>query len=98
VGAVLVRRDTLEWGLHNGEAVHIAYAAVAPEQHGTDLLETLITKVQERNVPVIASVKSGNQSGLAEALGRLGFVQQDTPPGAWGALYVWHPAPRATIH
>lgn len=98
LGALLVRRDTFQWALFNGEALHIAYAAVAPEQAETDLLEKLIAAVQSRNVPVLASVKSGNQGGFAAALTKLGFVKEATAENGWGELYQWQPAPAATVH
>lgn len=92
VGAVLVRRDTFEWGVHNGEAVHIAEVAVAGAQCSTGLLGTLIASIQARAVPVLARVRSGAATGLADALLQRGFILQDGAGSALGDMYVWHPA------
>ena len=91
VGALLVRRDDFEWGLRNGDAVHVAYAAIAPEYRDNGVLQGLVSEVQSRKVPVFASVKAGNQYGLADALQKLGFAHECTAASGWGDLYKWQP-------
>jgi len=93
VGAVLARRDDFDWGFLNGKAVHISYAAIAPDHSGNGTFAALVGEVQGRNVPVLASVKNGNQSGLVEELKKLGFEHQCTAASGWGDLYKWQPAP-----
>jgi ribosomal protein S18 acetylase RimI-like enzyme len=90
VGALLVRRDDFEWGLRNSNAVHLAYAAIAPEHRDNGVLQTLVSEVQSRKVPVFASVKAGNE-GLADALQKLGFAHECTATSGWGDLYKWQP-------
>jgi hypothetical protein len=70
VGFVLV--ENIQTGRHWGEneALDLRYAA-------GDLLDGLIGKVLERNVPITASVKDVNRSGLARRLERLGFRRTD---------------------
>lgn len=92
VGALLARRDDLEWGLRNREAVHVAYAAVTPDLRGADVLARLFAALQGRNVSILASVKAGERQGLADGLGKLGFVHEATAGSGWGDLYQWTPA------
>jgi ribosomal protein S18 acetylase RimI-like enzyme len=93
VGALLVRRDDFEWGFRNGDAVHVAYAAIAPDHRDQGVLQALVADIQSRKVPVFASVKSGNQLGLAEELQKLGFAHECTATSGWGDLYKWQPMP-----
>jgi hypothetical protein len=73
-GFVLV--DSAEVGRHWGEneLLNLRYAA------GEDL-DTLLGKVVERAVPIIASVRDANRSGLAARLERLGFHKTETRVG-----------------
>jgi hypothetical protein len=91
VGALLVRRDDFEWGLRNSDAVHVAYAAIAPNHRDNVILQALVSEIQSRKVPVFASVKAGNQYGLAGALQRLGFAHECAAANGWGNLYKWQP-------
>lgn len=93
VGALLVRRDDFEWGFRNGDAVHVSCAAIAPGHRDQGVLQALVTEVQGRKVPVLASVKSGNQLGLAEELKKLGFAHECSATNGWGDLYKWQPSP-----
>lgn len=74
VGFVLV--DSTEVGRHWGESelLNLRYA-------GGERLDELIGKILERNVPVTASVRDANRTGLAERLLRLGFRQAETRVG-----------------
>ncbi len=92
VGALLVRRDDFEWGFRNGEAVHVSYAAIAPTHRDQGVLASLVAEVQDRKVPVFASVKTGNQLGLADELQKLGFKHECAAESGWGDLYKWQPA------
>ncbi len=94
IGALLVRRDDFEWGLRNSKAVHVSYAAVAPSHRDQGVLRALVAELQQRAVPVIASVKSGNQLGLADDLKQLGFAHAAAAASGWGDLYQWRPTPR----
>jgi hypothetical protein len=92
VGALLARRDDFEWGFRNANVIHVAYAAVAPDQREKGLLQSLLAKVQEQKVPVLVSVKSGEKLGLADQLKSLGFAHERTAESGWGDLYKWKPA------
>ena len=74
VGFVLV--DSAEVGRHWGEneLLNLRYA-------GGERLDGLIGKVLERNVPVTASVRDANRTGLAERLQRFGFHEAETRVG-----------------
>jgi hypothetical protein len=91
VGAVLARRDDLEWGMANKNVPHIIYAAVAPAAKGNGVLKGLVSGVQGGNFPIYASVKSGEQIGLASQLKELGFALECTAVNGWGDLYRWQP-------
>ena len=57
------------------------------------LLQALVAEIQSRKVQVFASVKGGNQLGLADELQKLGFAHECTAKSGWGDLYKWQPAP-----
>lgn len=89
VGALLARRDDFEWGLRNRPAIHVAYAAVEPGFRASDVLAQLLGEVQAQKVDVLASVKSGEQQGLADTLAKLGFIHEAKAESGWGDLYQW---------
>jgi hypothetical protein len=93
IGALLVRRDDFDWGFRNGHTVHVSYAAIAPSHRDQGVLASLLTEIQGRNVPVLASVKNGNQLGFADGLKNLGFEHECTAASGWGDLYKWQPSP-----
>ena len=74
VGCVLV--DSAEVGRHWGEneLLNLRYAA-------GERLDALIGKVVERAVPITASVRNANRSGLAPLLEKLGFRESETRIG-----------------
>jgi hypothetical protein len=94
VGALLVRRDDFEWGFRNSDAIHLSYAAIASSHKDKGILGSLIASLQEQKVPIFASVKSGNQFGLADELVKLGFVHECKAESGWGDLYKWQPPSR----
>ncbi|MFG1346288.1 hypothetical protein V5F59_15445 [Xanthobacter autotrophicus DSM 431] len=96
VGALLARRDDFEWCFRNGETIHVAYAAVSPEAKEEKVLPALLGELQDRKVPLLASVKSGEQLGFATALGELGFTHEVKAASGWGDLYQWMPP--ASVH
>jgi hypothetical protein len=91
IGALLVRRDDFEWGFRNSDTIHVSYAAIAPSHRDLGVLASLLTEIQGRKVPVLASVKNGNLLGLADELKKLGFDLECTAAGGWGDLYKWQP-------
>jgi hypothetical protein len=91
LGAVMARRDDLEWCVANNNVAHIIYTAVAPSAKGNGVLKGLVSGIQEGKVPVYASVKSGEQQGLADQLKELGFAHELTAASGWGDLYRWQP-------
>jgi hypothetical protein len=96
VGALLARRDDFEWGFRDANVIHVAYAAVAPDQREKGVLQSLLAKVQEQKVPVLVSVKSGEKLGLADQLKTLGFAHECTAESGWGDLYKWQPPANGT--
>jgi hypothetical protein len=72
-GFVLV--DSAEVGRHWGEneLLNLRYAGVTSVWRDSEVLAGLIGKVLERNVPITASVKDANRSGIVARLEKLGF-------------------------
>jgi len=91
IGALLARRDDFEWGFKNSDAIHISYAAIAPSHRDQGVFAALVTEIQGRKATIFASVKSGNQFGLADELKKLGFEHECTAASGWGDLYKWTP-------
>ena len=92
VGALLARRDDFEWCFKNSDAIHISYAAIAPSHRDQGVFAALVSEIQGRKAPVFASVKSGNEFGLADELKKLGFEHECTAASGWGDLYKWLPS------
>jgi hypothetical protein len=91
-GALLVRRDDFEWGLRNSGAVHISGAAIARDSRDQNVLSALLTDLQARKAAIFASVKGGEQLGLADGLKEAGFEHECAAASGWGDLYQWRPA------
>jgi len=91
VGALLARRDTFDWGFLNGNAIHISFAAIAPEQNDQGVFAALISDIKERQATLFASVKNGDRFGIADQLQKLGFAHECTAANGWGDLYKWLP-------
>jgi len=74
IGVALV--DSAEVGRHWGEneLLNLRYAL-------GEMLDELIGKVVERNVPITASIRDSNRTGLAERLLRFGFRETETRVG-----------------
>jgi hypothetical protein len=66
VGCVLV--DAAEAGRHwaENELLNIRYAV-------GEVLDALLAKILERRVPITATVRDANRTGLAEHLAKMGF-------------------------
>ncbi|MEP9348959.1 hypothetical protein [Xanthobacter sp. KR7-225] len=88
-GALLARRDTFEWGFRNSPALHVTYAALAPEAAAADLVPALLAPLKEGRAPIYFSVRAGNALDLAALLPSLGFEHLAKSP--WGDLYLWEP-------
>jgi GNAT superfamily N-acetyltransferase len=86
VGFALV--ENVETRRHWGENEMLAlrYAGVDPAHRDDGTLDALISAVLERTVPIVASVKEANRSGLAARLERLGFRLTET---SHGELHFW---------
>src|SRR5262245_10964977 len=61
VGAVLARRDENEWGLWNGNVIHVTHAAVDPGHKDQGILQSMFSALQAKKLPIHASVKSGDK-------------------------------------
>lgn len=67
------------WG--ENEMLALRYAGVDPARGDAGTLDALIGKVLERTVPITASVKDANRSGMAARLERAGFRHTETRHG-----------------
>lgn len=93
VGALLARRDELDWGLRNVETINVSLAAVSASHRGNGVFKSLIEAILKRNAPVYIEVKAGDAQGLAAELKGCGFSLTKTDDGA--ELYKWEPAAEA---
>jgi len=93
VGALLARRDELEWGLRNGETINVSLAAVSASHREHGVFKLLIEALLKRNAPVYVEVKAGEGQGLAAELEGCGFSLTKTEQGA--ELYKWEPTAEA---
>jgi hypothetical protein len=81
VGFVLV--DAAEVGRHWGEneLLNLRYAAAATAFRDGDVLDALIGKIMERAVPITATVRDANRTGLLDCLAKLGFRETESRVG-----------------
>lgn len=93
VGALLARRDELDWGLRNAEAINVSMATVSASHRECGVFKMLIEAILKRNAPVYVEVKAGEAQGLAAALKDCGFALARAEEGA--ELYKWEPASKS---
>ncbi len=93
VGALLARRDELDWGLRNAERFNVSLAAVSASHREQGVFKMLIDAILKRNAPVYIEVKAGEAQGLAAELKGCGFSLAKAEGGA--ELYKWEPVVEA---
>ncbi|MGD9545316.1 MAG: hypothetical protein AB7F41_00145 [Methylocystis sp.] len=93
VGALLARRDELDWGLRNAETINVSLATVSASHRENGAFKVLIEAILKRNAPVYVEVKAGESQGLAAELKGCGFSLMKEEGGA--ELYKWEPAAEA---
>ncbi len=93
VGALLARRDELDWGLRNAETINVSLAAVSASHREHGVFKMLIEAILKRNAPVYVEVKAGEAQGLGAELKGCGFCLARAEEGA--ELYKWEPAVEA---
>jgi hypothetical protein len=77
-GFLLVEPDKMERFHRDNQALHLRYAGVTKTQRERGVFRALIQQVMCRKVPLTATVKAANQSGMAARLMQIGFQK-------WGA-------------
>jgi hypothetical protein len=93
VGALLARRDELDWGLRNAETINVLLAVVSAIHREQGVFKVLIEAILKRNAPVYVEVKAGEAQGLAAELKGCGFSLAKTEDGA--EFYKWEPTEEA---
>jgi hypothetical protein len=93
VGAMLARRDELDWGLRNAETINVLLAVVSAGHRDQGVFKMLIEAILKRNVPVYVEVKAGEAQGLAAELKGCGFSLAKAEEGV--ELYKWEPTAEA---
>jgi len=73
VGFVLIEPNLLGRHYAEHETLDLCHIGVAQEFHDETILATLIGRVQDRKVPMTASVPPQNRLGIARRLEQLGF-------------------------
>jgi len=89
VGALLAKRDELDWVTRNAETINVSLAAVSPGHRDRGVFELLLEKIFERKAPVYIEVKAGDAQGLTAALEGRGFSLANSDEGC--KLYKWEP-------
>ncbi len=93
VGALLARRDELDWGLRNLETINISLALLSAAHREQGVFKTLLEAILKRNAPVYVEVKAGDAQGFADELKGCGFSLSKAQEGA--ELYLWEPVAQA---
>jgi hypothetical protein len=70
VGFALARPDLRAT---KDRAISLKYIGVSNHSHGLGICSTLVNKLKAKNVPLTASVLSGNKSSMADRFVKLGF-------------------------
>jgi hypothetical protein len=73
VGFVLIEPNQLGRHYAEHETLDLCHIGVVPEFRDETILATLIGRVQDRKVPVAASVPPQDRTGIARRLEQLGF-------------------------
>jgi hypothetical protein len=89
LGVLLARRDENEWGLWNGNVIHVTQAVIAPGEKDKGLLQALLAELQAKKLPIHVSVQPG--AVLADEIKKLGFELAVGAADGKGELYVWDP-------
>ena len=90
-GFILVEPDEMERFQRNNAALHLAYAGVAKTQRKHGIFRALLQCVMNRSVPLTATVKFANQSGMAERLKCIGFRQTSVDSSREEYTFIWQP-------
>jgi ribosomal protein S18 acetylase RimI-like enzyme len=75
IGFLQAEPDQLERFHHDNGALHLSYGGVRAKYRGCGVFRSLTEKLVERRVPLTATVKHANKSGMARVLIKLGFVK-----------------------
>jgi DnaJ-class molecular chaperone len=90
-GFLLVEPDKMERFHRDNQALHLRYAAVAKSQRKQGIFRALIHQVMNRKVPMTATVKPANQSGMATRLTQMGFKKLGSDSRLEGDNFRWQP-------
>lgn len=93
IGALLARRDQLDWGLFNGGAVNIAAIVVAAEYRDKGVGKALLEALIGAGGTLYINVKPTETQGLAAIVKELGFASPGE--GAPSDLYKFEPPAKA---
>lgn len=91
-GFLLVEPDQIERFQRGNQALHLSYAGVTKSQRKQGVFVALVRLVMSRNVPLTATVKAANQSGMAAILKRSGFQEWGANSRLEEAYLRWQPA------
>jgi hypothetical protein len=94
IGALLAKRDQLDWGFRNKKTINVSLAAVAASHRDQGVLKMLIEELCKQDAPVYVGVKTGEGLGLAVELKGSGFSLEETSES--GELYKWEPSAQKT--
>lgn len=90
-GFILAKPDKMERSLWNNAALNLNYVGVAKTERKHGIFRALLQCVMNRDVPLTATVKFANQSGMGERLSRIGFSQTSVDPSREEYTFIWQP-------
>lgn len=90
VGALLAKRDLLDWGFRNVKTINISVAAVSPSHRDQGVFKILFDEIIKCNAPVHIGLQAGEGQGLADQLKSCGFTLESS--SGQGEIYKWEPA------
>ena len=90
IGFLLVRPDEDNFFRKN-KALHLAYAGVAENQRGRGIFRALIAHMLGRNVPLTATVKAQNKSGMVKRLRCMNFEEISARGDGQESRFIWKP-------
>jgi Acetyltransferase (GNAT) family len=74
---------------HKGPGLFLEYIGVGLNSRKCGVFTSLVAELKRKNVPLNATVLSGNQSGMANILVKKGFTKEET--GAEETKLRWNP-------
>lgn len=91
VAFLLVEPDKMERFHRDNQALHLPYAGVTKSRRKQGIFRALLQQVRNRKVPLTATVKAANRSGMAARLMQIGFQKWGDDSHLGEDNFKWQP-------